>query len=168
MAMTPGKSLRSGLLFVHDRVLAIMLPRLALVLLLAAASAWPQSPTIPDTPTGHTLQAWLDAFNSGDRARLQAYAAKYHPGNSVDQAVAFREQTGGFELLGIDKSDKLHVEFRVKEKASSMSAMGKMDFKDGDPAIVATFMLRAIPQGMTDADMHVKMDAATRTRVIEG
>src|SRR5437016_6085998 len=162
------KSLRSGLLFLRDRVLAIMLSRLVLVLLLAAASAWPQSATIPDTPAGHTLQAWLDAFNSGDRAPLQAYAAEYDPGYSVDQAVAFREQTGGFELMGIDKSDKLHIEFRVKEKASSMSGMGKMDFKDGDPAVVATFMLRAIPQDMTAADMHVKMDAATRTRVIEG
>src|SRR5437763_5675255 len=142
--------------------------RILSALLLVAGGYGLAQVTIPDTPAGHTLQAWLDAFNSGDRARLQAYAAKYHPSYSVDQAVAFREQTGGFELLGIDKNDKLHIEFHVKEKASSMTAMGKMDFKDGDPAIVATFMLRAIPQGMTAADMHVKMDAATRARVIEG
>src|SRR5947207_13062276 len=56
--------------FVRGRVLAIMLSRIAFILFLAAASAWPQSAAIPDTPAGHTLQAWLDAFNSGDRARL--------------------------------------------------------------------------------------------------
>ena len=27
----------------------------------------------PATPAGQTLQAWLDAFNSGDRARIESY-----------------------------------------------------------------------------------------------
>jgi hypothetical protein len=136
--------------------------------LLLAACAWAQAPTIPDTPAGHTLKAWLDAFNSGDRARIQAYVAKYEPTRSADQTLSFREQTGGFELLGIDSSDRLHIEFRVKEKASPTIAVGKMDVKDGDPAEVTSFGLRAIPPGMTAADMHIKIDAATRARVIDG
>src|ERR1700686_1952786 len=92
------------------------------MLLLGAACAWPQSPAIPDTPAGHTLQAWLDAFNSGDRARLQAYFAKYDPSKPLDAEMAFRNQTGGFELLGVDKSDRLHIEFRVKEKTGPTTA----------------------------------------------
>src|SRR6266487_1253516 len=96
-----------------------MLPRFASLLLLSVACAWTQATAIPDTPAGHTLQAWLDAFNSGDRARIQAYIAKYEPTGSVDETVAFRDRTGGFDLLGVDKSDRLHVEFRVKEKAGS-------------------------------------------------
>ena len=36
-------------------------------------------PAIPDTPAGKTLQAWLDAFNSGDRKRMEAYAQKHDP-----------------------------------------------------------------------------------------
>src|SRR6516164_7685654 len=107
--------------------------RALLAFLLAAACAWSQAPAIPDTPAGHTLQAWLDAFNSGDRARMQAYITKYEPTSSVDQTAAFREQTGGFELLGVDKSERLHIEFRVKEKASPTNAVGKIDVKDADP-----------------------------------
>jgi len=50
--------------------------RLVLVLALALASTaqtvpHPQvgaPPTIPDTPAGRTFKAWLEAFNSGDRA----------------------------------------------------------------------------------------------------
>jgi hypothetical protein len=42
-----------------------------------AACAWPQSAAIPDTPAGHTFLAWLDAFNGGDRARIQEYISKY-------------------------------------------------------------------------------------------
>ena len=48
-----------------------------LLLLPVAARAWPQSAAIPDTPAGHTFQAWLDAFNGGDRARIQEYISKY-------------------------------------------------------------------------------------------
>lgn len=136
--------------------------------LFCAACAWSQAPTIPDTPAGHTLQAWLDAFNSGDQARLQAYLTKYEPAKPVDGLMAFREQTGGFDLLGIDKSDRLRIEFRVKEKASTTTAFGKIEVKDADPTEVISFGLRAMPPGMTAADMNPKIDAATRQRVIDG
>src|SRR5437762_13963048 len=95
---------------------------LVLLSLLAAVRAWSQSPASHDTPAGHTLQAWLDAFNSGDRARIQAYVAKYEPTKSADETVAFRDRTGGFDLLGVDKSDRLHVEFRVKERGGPTEA----------------------------------------------
>jgi hypothetical protein len=144
-----------------------MLPRLATVLFLAVC-AWSQSPAIPDTPAGHTLQAWLDAYNSGDRGRIQAYLEKYEPTKSLDQTLTFREQTGGFQLLSIDKSERLHIEFVVKEKASATTAVGKLDVKDTDPAGVTNFGLRALPPGATMADMHLKIDAATRARVIDG
>jgi len=149
-----------------------MLLRLAPLLLLVATHAWPQSPVIPDTPAGHTLQAWLDAFNSGDRVRIQAYYAKYEPTKSADEidgTVAFRGFIGGFDLLGVDKSDRLHVEFRVKEKDGAMIVVvAKLEVQDGDPARVVHFSLRPIPPGATAADMSMKIDPATRARVIDG
>jgi retinol-binding protein 3 len=150
------------------RVFTHMLTRPLLPLLLFATCAWPQSPAIPDTPAGHTLQAWLEAFNSGDRARIQAYVEKYDPTGSADRTATFRAQTGGFDLVTIDKSERLHLEFTVKEKASATTAAGALDVKDTDPAGVAHFSLRAIPAGMAAADMHLKIDAATRARVIDG
>jgi hypothetical protein len=103
------------------------------------ACGWPQDATFPDTPAGHALQAWFESFNSGDRARIQAYLAKYQPAKSVDGTIAFRDQTGAFQLLGIDKSEKLHIEFRVKEMASPTTALGKMDVKDADPSEVVIY-----------------------------
>jgi retinol-binding protein 3 len=126
-----------------------------------------QPPAIPDTPAGHVLGAWLEAFNSGDRARIQAYLAKYEPSKQLDPTVAFRQQTGGFDLLGIDKSDRLAIEFRVKEKAGATTAVGKIEVKETSPSEV-TFSLRAIPPGLTAADMNRKIDAAERARVIDG
>ena len=141
---------------------------LPMLLLTFSMGAQTPTTTIPDTPAGHTLQAWLDAFNSGDRGRLQTYIAKYDPEKSVDSEAGFRDQTGGFELLGIDKSDRLYIEFRVKEKAGPTNALGKIKVKDADPAVIVSFGLRAIPAGMTAADMNVKIDAATRARVVNG
>src|ERR1700726_2720391 len=67
-------------------------PCLTLVLALAAAltpqaTPRPQAgaqPAIPETPAGRTLKAWLEAFNSGDRALLDAYLHRYDPSKSLD------------------------------------------------------------------------------------
>jgi hypothetical protein len=146
----------------------LMLLRLAALLILGAACGWPQSPTVPDTPAGRTLQAWLDAFNSGDRARIEAYVSTYHPARPVDTMVAFRERTGGFQLLGVDNSERLQIQFRVKEMASPTTALGRLEVEDADPAKVVRFSLRAIRAGMTTADMTMTIDAATRERLIDG
>ncbi len=45
-----------------------------LFVLLFATAGWGLAQVaIPDTPAGHTLRVWMDAFNSGDRARIEAY-----------------------------------------------------------------------------------------------
>src|SRR5215510_1005816 len=149
-------------------LLKASLATLFVALLCLTFSLAAQTTTIPDTPAGRTLQAWLDAFNSGDRSRLEAYIAKYEPAKSVDSELNFRNQTGGFELVRIAQSDRLRIEFQVKEKAGPTNAVGKLEVKDADPAVVVRFSLRAIPPGMTAADMNLKIDAATRARVIDG
>jgi hypothetical protein len=71
---------------------------------LGLTPAWAQL-VIPNTPAGRTFQAWLEAFNSGDRARFDAYYQKYEPTKSADSMMTFRNTTGGFELLSIDGSE---------------------------------------------------------------
>ena len=66
----------------------------------------PAQPVIPDTPAGRTFKAWLDAFNSGDRARVESYIQKVDPTRPVDNVMNLRNRTGGFELLGIEKSER--------------------------------------------------------------
>ena len=90
-------------------LLKVSLATFCVELLCLTFSLAAQTPTIPDTPAGRTLQAWLDAFNSGDRGRLEAYFKKYDPEKSVDSELNFRNQTGGFELVRIAQSDRLHT-----------------------------------------------------------
>lgn len=143
-----------------------MFCRAFLVLVLGLAAAWPQT-TIPDGPAGQTLKAWLEAFNSGDKAQMEAYCHKYDPKESTDRMMSFRNMTGGFELLQILKSERLHVEFLVKERNSDTKAIGSLDVKDAEPAEVIQFGLRAIPAGTAVSDLTFRIDAATRARVID-
>src|SRR5580698_2119860 len=57
--------------------------------------------SFPDTPAGHTLQAFLDAFNSGDHDRIAAYVKQYDPKNNADGLASFSGQTGGFNFVSV-------------------------------------------------------------------
>src|SRR5213075_828953 len=92
----------------------MLIPTL-LLLFASLATPQPQASNIPDTPAGHTLKAWLDAFNSGDRATEEKYLKTYDPERSLDDEMRFRGMTGGFILTQILKSDPERIEFMVKE-----------------------------------------------------
>jgi peptidase S41-like protein len=165
LSRVPEPSFGSPELIRRKCVQASMLCRISVLLAFAALWASAQ-PAFPDTPAGGTLKAWFEAFNSGDRARMEAYYQKFDPSRPVDMEVNFRNQTGGFELLSITKSERTHIEFRVKEKARPTTAIGRLDVKDANPAEVVSFGLRAIPPGVTEADFNI--DAAARQRAIDG
>jgi hypothetical protein len=138
-----------------------------LALVLASSVALAQV-VIPAGPAGNTLKAWLEAFNSGDRAQIEAYCKTYDSQMTPDMLMQFRGMTGGFELLQILKSERLHIEFLVKERNSETRALGTFDVQDADPAVVIQAGLRAIPPGASVSDLTFKIDAATRSRVMDG
>lgn len=142
-----------------------MLGRLSVLLVVLVLRGLAQT-SLPDTPAGRTLRAWIDAFNSGDRAQIETYVRTVDPSQSVEGMISFRNQTGGFELLSIESSEPLHIRFRVKEKGGSTTALGNLLVKDGQPPTVETFGLRALPPGVVP--VNVALDAALRKRVIDG
>jgi len=137
---------------------------LALALLCLGTSVAQVS--VPDTPAGQTLKAWLTAFNSGDRAQIESYVKTIDSSQSVDGMMGFRQGTGGFELLSVESSEPLHIRFRVKEKNSPTTALGNLLVKDGHPPTVATFGLRALPPGVKLET--VTLDTDGRKKVIDG
>ena len=139
--------------------------RVLLVMLLFVTSGYCQAP-IPSTPAGRTLQAWLDAFNSGDREKVAAYVKTTDKANSVEGIIAFRQQTGGFDLLSIESSERLHIRFRVKEKGGPTNALGNLIVKDEQRPTVESFALRALPPNV--AIENVTLDATLRKKVVDG
>lgn len=122
--------------------------------------------SVPGTPAGHTLQAWLDAFNSGDEAKLDAYRKTVDRTGTFATATSFRKQTGGLDLLEIDSSEPLLIKFKVKEKAGTTVAFGSIRVKDGQPVTVEHIDLVAAPPNAVFE--QVKLDAASRKLVIDG
>src|SRR5579871_5978773 len=100
-------------------------------LLLVVASVCAAQVNVPDTPAGRTLQTWLEVFNSGDRAKIENYVKTIDGSIPAEGLMAFRKQTGGFDLVSIESSEPLHIRFRIKEKGSETIGYGNMVVKDG-------------------------------------
>jgi hypothetical protein len=132
-----------------------------------AAAVAPAQPAFPDTPAGKTLRAWFDVFNSGDEPRMQAFVAQYKYPQPADAMISFRNMTKGFDLVSIEKSDRLELKFLVKEKARSLTAMGWLKVKDTDPAEFESFRVLLIPPGVTPEQMDPPLDPTARVRVID-
>ena len=72
---------------------------------------------IPDTPAGRQFSAWLNAFNSGDRATMQQFFDKSMPFGRIDQDMAIRSQTGGFDVKKVEDSSDTRVVVLAQERA---------------------------------------------------
>jgi hypothetical protein len=59
-------------------------------LTVAAATA----PSVPSTLAGHALSLWLDAFNSGDRARAESFIEAHASWMDLDYLMRWRAESG--------------------------------------------------------------------------
>jgi len=121
---------------------------------------------IPKTPAGEALRAWLDAFNSADSARIGDYARRFQPDVTLDDELGFRDQTGGFDVLSIERNEPRHLEFTVRERNSPMTAYGVIDMSATEPLRVTKRDMRAMGPNASPAALRI--DAMERARVVVG
>ncbi len=120
-------------------------------------------PAIPRTPAGDALRAWIEAFNSADSVRLAAYARDYESEVVVSDELGFREQTGGFDLLSIERSTARHVEFMVRERKSAMTAFGAIDVSAHEPVRVTARRFQPLGPNVAAAALHIDRAARAQT-----
>jgi hypothetical protein len=140
--------------------------KVLLVVVACAGTAWAETP-IPSTPAGHVLGAWIEAFNSGDRTKIDVFLKTYAP--RLEQAALtsaqFRGQSGGVTLIGITRNEKLLVGFRVQEKAQPVVLFGRIEVTAAKVPTIQNFVLRAVPrQAILD---EIRLDAAVRKQTID-
>lgn len=140
-------------------------PKFVLLVVVCAATAW-ADPPVPVTPAGHVLAAWLEAFNSGDRAKMDAFAKTYAPrlAQPALTSAHFRGQSGGVNLVAITRSERNIIFFRVQEKSQPTILMGKMEITAAKQPTIQNFALSAIPEGAILEDL--KLDPALRNQII--
>ncbi len=121
--------------------------------------------SLPETPAGHTLRAFLDAFDSADHDRIAAYVKEYDPENSADGLASFSDQTGGFTLVSIVHSAPDRLTFLVHGRGDNIDAYGVLQLASTHPPRVKHLVIRALPPGAKPDD--IQLDAATRQKTID-
>jgi D-alanyl-D-alanine carboxypeptidase len=104
---------------------------------------------MPDTPAARQFSAWLEPFNAADRAAMQRFIQERYvsPGNrTVDQELAFRKQTGGFELMKVEDSTPTRVSGLVKERDSDQFGRFTVEVEPMEPHRIVRFGVQAIPR----------------------
>jgi len=89
----------------------------AILLCMCASTSHAAAPAIPDTPAGQVLRAWLDAFNSGERARVERYHATWDPKGSADDTM----------FLQIATPSRERVEHYVRLRAEIEQTVGRIN-----------------------------------------
>jgi hypothetical protein len=121
--------------------------------------------SVPNTPAGQALRAWLDAFNSADRARVEVFTKTYAPWMNPDNTAKWRAETGGYDLLEVFANDETNVFFRVKARTTAAEEVGRLRVREAEPVAVTEFRTWRVPAGAKlDA---VPLDATARDRLVE-
>jgi len=128
----------------------------------AAALLCSAQTKFPDTPAAHQFSAWLDAFNSGDRAVLLEYLQKNNPSHAadIDQEFGFRNQTGGFDFKKVEESAPTRLTGVVKERGSDQFARFTIEVEPAEPHRIKELDLRAIPPPAEFPMPRMSQDAA--------
>jgi hypothetical protein len=129
----------------------------------SAALANSAAPFVPDTPAGRALRAWLAAFNSGNRTRIDSFDKAHYPWWPLDDEMAVRTHTAGYDLLSIDASGKLWITFHAREKSGASQIAGKLMLDSTHPELIWTLSL-APAAGNSPP---IELDAAERKLVVE-
>ena len=90
--------------------------RLSVILTYVALCALALRAQIPDTPAGRQFSAWLNAFNSGDRATMQQFFDKSMTFGRIDQDMGIRNQTGGFDVKKVEESTDTRLVVLTQER----------------------------------------------------
>jgi len=111
----------------------------------------------PETAAGHRATTWLQVFNSGDREELRDLLQKNLPDRAqhMDQEMAFRAMTGGFDLKKIEESTPTKIVALVQERNSDQMGRLMVEVDSADPHRLTNLDVRAIPRPTEFALPHM-------------
>jgi hypothetical protein len=122
---------------------------------------------IPTTPVGKVLSEWLDAFHSGDSARMVAYNRQYMPTMPATLGIPMRRTGGDLEFVKILSEQPNRLNFLLRQKQSGNYLRGAIEIA-GDPPVVRTLGLQAVPPGAPPEGCKTYADPAPRATTVPG
>ncbi len=141
-----------------------MLRMLVVVLLTLICVGAHAAPAWPDTPAAEAAREWIDAVNSGDRERLEAFKARYQRKAPVEGLLELRDDTGGFDIVRIEPSDASTIRVLVSERAGDGLARLEATIEPGNPGTLKL----GIDRIERPADLAIpRLDAQAATKALD-
>ena len=140
--------------------------KLTLILTFVVLFAGAVCAQIPGTPAGRQFSAWLNAYNSGDRATMQQFIEKSMPWGRVEQDLAMRNRTGGFDVKKVEESSETRVVALAQERGSGRQLVRiTMNVAAAEPYQIAGIRIQPAqqPPELAAAKMTASEAAAART-----
>ncbi|MEO8129088.1 MAG: S41 family peptidase [Bryobacteraceae bacterium] len=122
-------------------------------------------PAIPAGPAGEVLEAFLKAFNTGDRAGLETFVQNYDPPETIERYISLRKSTGGFTLLSIEQSQAGAIKVRARGNGDNREGYVRFILPTTAPRKKGWIAFRLVPPGGLIEDPP--LDAAERKGVIQ-
>jgi D-alanyl-D-alanine carboxypeptidase len=139
-----------------------------LVLLVPVLALRAQQVGIPDTPAGRQLSRWLDAFNAADRERLRLFIERDFPTDpmTVDEELAFRDQSGGFEVRRIEETTSTRLSGVIQGRDTGNYARLVLEVEVAEGHRVTSLSIRRIqrPSDITPPARMTEVDAIDALR----
>jgi len=105
----------------------------------------------PDTPAAKQLQAWLAAYNSGDRATIQAFVEKDMPPGAppdfVQQTIGMRNQFGGLDFQKVEESTAVRFVALAQSRVGGQTLRISVDVDAAEPHRIASILLEPTSMG---------------------
>lgn len=124
-----------------------MLKRIFAIATFCMAAAALHAAPASETPTLRVFKQWLDAFNSGDRARIAAFWQQYGRDRSDDRVAGdmrLRDMTGGMSIFRVVEETETHLVALMKENRGSWSE-STMDLASTTPPVIARIGGHPVP-----------------------
>src|SRR5690349_11285649 len=103
---------------------------------------------LPSTPAGKVLGGYLEALDSGNRDKLEAFIKAHRPNrpDALDRMLDLRWNTGGLDLYAVESSQPLNIQAVLHEREGN-GTYNRMSVtvSDGDPAVITKISLVLIP-----------------------
>lgn len=97
--------------------------------------------TVAKAPAEAVFTTWIDAFNSGDPVKIQAYLDKYEKTHTVEGELEFFEATGGFHVLRVTNISPTETHAFIRQKNSDRALLATIIVDDKNTDNVVKFQL---------------------------
>ena len=101
-----------------------------------------------DTPSPARVQmdGFIAAFNSGDRAKIEAFGREHAPPDFIraqvlDDTMRMFESTGGLDLVKVEESDPLSVKSHVRERKTGAIVELTVQVNPAEPSRITMITL---------------------------